>query len=80
MREYIELGPAPAEENCKQVGRDAPDEIRAECRRYVELLKRKFPIPEGADAYFSVKSFSHDFGSYPEAVVSFNGNRRRDQV
>lgn len=68
MRDWIELGPTPMGEECTQVGTDAyPEQSLAECRRYRELLERKFP-----KATFGIKTFPHDFGSYREVVVYFD--------
>ena len=72
--EYIELGSAPAEENCVSVTRDGDymPAMREECRRYKAMLESLFPIPEEVNAYFSIKSFPHDFGSYLEVILKFD--------
>jgi hypothetical protein len=70
-RDYIGIGPAPAEEECAQVG--SPDyarRARAECRRFIELLRRTFgEEPEGAQ--LMIKSNPHDFGAYYEVVCYY---------
>jgi hypothetical protein len=73
MSTYIELGPVPPEEECQQVGTADYDPAKAlaECRRYAEMLRRRFPkAPEGIE--FRVRSFPHDFGLYNEVVVCYD--------
>lgn len=71
MREFIELGATPAAESCAQVGDPNYDEkARAEGERYIQLLIKKFPPPEGV--HFRLKRFPHDFGGYYEVVVAFS--------
>ena len=72
MRDYIEIGSAPAEEECVQVNKEGNyhKAMREECLRFIELLRRTFgPEPEGAR--LSVKSNPHDFGTYYEVVCYF---------
>lgn len=73
MRDYMELGSAPADEECVQVaeGVDYSGPMRAECKRYVALLDQVMPEPPGC-CYFGVKSFDHDFGRYYEVVIWFD--------
>lgn len=73
-RDFIELGPAPCDEDCAQVGDpDYPERSRAECRRYIALLTAVMgEPPEGA--WFSIKSSSHDFGTYREVVCYFDSD------
>lgn len=74
MRDYIELGSAPIEEDCIQVSSSKPyfEEMRDECRRYKELLNKVCPIPKSTKAYYSIKFFSHDFGGYLEVCIFFD--------
>jgi hypothetical protein len=44
---------------------------RAECRRFIKLLRDTFG-PEPAGAYLQAKAFPHDFGAYCEVVCHFN--------
>jgi hypothetical protein len=76
MYDYIALGPTPCDEECAQVGDDDYYvKSREECRRYKELLLKLFgEPPEGAS--IRSKSFSHDFGSYSEVIVSFQVNNQ----
>ena len=72
MENYFTLGPTPRDETCAYVGEDdyAP-RARKECRRFIELLRKKFgPEPEGAR--LAVQSFPHDFGTYYEVVIHFD--------
>ena len=74
MRDYINIGSAPVEEQCAQVGRDNYRAMaRLECRAFKEQLERKFP-----DGEFGIKSFPHDFGTYFEVVAYFEDEVDRD--
>jgi hypothetical protein len=74
MQDVNWLGPCPAEEDAVQVG--SPDyarDARAQCRRYIEAL-RKICGPEPEGARLTIKSQPHDFGSYLEVAVEFDGS------
>jgi len=74
MKDYFSLGPAPASEDCVQVGE--PDyQMRAlkECIRYRNLLRQLYP-----EARFRVKRFPHDFGPYFEVVVEFDDSNDQE--
>ena len=66
--DYINIGPCPPDEDCAQI--NTPDYYkvaRAECQRYIELLRKHLGYePEGAR--LSIKRFTHDFGDYYEVV------------
>ena len=72
MRDCIDLGPAPSEEDCAQVGReDYPERARRECRAYLSQLRRLLgDEPDGAR--LSVNSNPHDFGSYLSVVCHYD--------
>ncbi len=72
MENYVALAPAPIEEHCVCVGEeDYMPRARAECERFIALLRKKFgPEPEGAR--LAVTSFPHDFGDYLEVICSFD--------
>ena len=72
MENYLVLAPAPTEEDCAQVGTaDYVARARAECRRFIALLRKTFgPEPEGGR--LAVKSFPHDFGDYLEVICYFD--------
>jgi len=64
MPSYLALAPAPVEEDCAQVGTaDYTIQARAECRRFITLLRTKFG-PEPVGARLAIKTFAHDFGDY----------------
>ena len=72
MDTYLSLAPTPIEEDCAQVGTDDyTARARAECRRFIALLRKKFG-PEPAGARLAVKTFAHDFGDYLEVVCYFD--------
>ena len=72
MRETLELGPCPHGEDCAQVGADDYyDRAKREVRAYIgQLVRVCGEPPDGVS--LRCKSFPHDFGSYMEAVVSFD--------
>jgi len=74
--QYVEIGGAPAGEQCAQLGsRDYNYSERAhlECDAFIAQLKRQFgPPPEGAR--IGTKSNAHDFGTYYEVVVYHDGS------
>jgi hypothetical protein len=72
--DMLELGSAPAEEDCVSVTdkEDYMQAMREECRRYKALLESLFPVPDNVDACFAIKSYPHDFGTYMEVVVKFD--------
>jgi hypothetical protein len=73
MRDYIEIGCVPADEDCEQVGMPTYDGRRArlECETFRDQLRRQFgDEPEGAT--LRVKSNPHDFGNYLEVACYFD--------
>ena len=72
MRDEIYLGPVPIEEDCSQVGSIGYFErSRAECKAYVNQLRRQFGEPPFGGALI-VKACPHDFGTYNEVVAVFD--------
>lgn len=72
MRDYINIGSTPPEEDCAQVGSDDyRTRALAECRRYIDVIRAKLG-PEVGSAVLSVKSFPHDFGTYYEVVCFYD--------
>jgi hypothetical protein len=68
----IDLGCAPSEEDCAQVGRDGyyPRACR-ECRAYLAQLRRLFgDEPDGAR--LAVTSNPHDFGTYLSVACRYD--------
>lgn len=74
--DYIEIGSAPYGEDCVQVDSktDYLPAMLAECKRFKEMLEKRFPIPANLEgkAWFFVKSNPHDFGSYLEVAVKYH--------
>ena len=79
MCDYIGLGSAPYMEDCVQVSdkHSYYDEMIQECRRYKKQLEEMFPIPEGVNAKFTIKTFPHDFGTYAEVCIIFDDEDER---
>lgn len=71
-RDFVYIGPSPAEEDCAQVGSDNYHELaRKECSALIAQLRRQFgQEPDGAE--LRVKRESHDFGSYLEVVCYYD--------
>jgi hypothetical protein len=68
----LEIGPAPSDEDCVQVGEeDYGRRAMDECKRFIELIREKVGVePAGARLY--VKANPHDFGTYFEVAVRFD--------
>jgi hypothetical protein len=74
MRDYLEIGSTPAEEDCEQLGPNyRPERARQECQAFIHQLRRQFG-EEPADASLRVKGSSHDFGLYLEVVCYYDPN------
>ena len=71
-QEYIELGSAPYNEDCAQVG--TPNyavNARRECQHYITAIRNYLGMePDGA--HLAVKSFPHDYGTYYETVCYYD--------
>ena len=73
MRDYVELGSAPCDEDCVQVTQEGAylTRMRAECLRYIDLIRRKLGLePEGAR--LAIRSCPHDLGTYLEVVCYYD--------
>jgi hypothetical protein len=72
MREYIEIGSSPCDEDCAQVGSENYEaRAKEECRRYIGALRATLgEEPEGA--HLQVKGNAHDFGTYYEVVCWYD--------
>ncbi len=79
MRDYINIGPTPAGEECAQVG-DSDYHKRAfkECNRFIKQLESEFGKPP-REAELNIKSFHHDFGIYHEVVCYFDTEDEESQ-
>jgi hypothetical protein len=71
MRDFLNIGSTPCNEDCAQVGaHDYTERAVPECRRFIEVIRAKLgPEPEGAR--LAVKAFPHDFGTYHEVICYF---------
>lgn len=71
MRQELELGSAPANEECAQVGKmNYQDLAKKECGVYKRQLERVFKsMPP--NTFFAIKAFQHDFGSYYEVAIFY---------
>ncbi len=73
MFDYIELGSTPYGESCSQVGdADYYPKMRAESKRYIEQLEKRFPQLAEVRCTLRVKGFPHDFGTYHEVCICYN--------
>ncbi|MGD9613804.1 MAG: hypothetical protein AB7H90_01255 [Alphaproteobacteria bacterium] len=72
MIDKLEIGPAPALEDCESLGPNYnPERARLECRTFIGLIRRVLgPEPEGAKLV--ITSNPHDFGTYYEVAVRFD--------
>lgn len=73
QNDVISLGPGPVLEDCAQVGSpDYQDRALRECRAYIEAIRKVLgPEPEGAR--LRVNRNAHDFGTYYDCVVEYDG-------
>jgi len=71
--DHLDLGSAPSDEDCAQVGIDDNYEVRArrECRALINQLKRLCGDPPPA-ARFRIMANPHDFGTYYSVVIDFD--------
>ena len=80
MKDYLNIGPTPANEDCAQFRTAGYKEAALrECNRFIQQLRKQFGIePEGAS--LKVQSFPYDgsnFGDidyYYEVVCEFDEN------
>ena len=72
MRDYIEIGPSPAGEDCAQIGDDgSTQQNRRECQAFLHQIRRQFgPEPDGAR--LSIGANQHDFGTYYEVRCHYD--------
>lgn len=73
MRDYMEIGSSPTEEDCIMVSKDVDyiPEMRRQARIFRDQLVRQFGNPP-VGASLLVKTFHHDFGPYMEVVCYFD--------
>ncbi|WP_157269112.1 hypothetical protein [Azohydromonas aeria] len=70
--EHLGVGPAPALEECAQVG-EPGYQVRSalECRVYRRMLRRLHPVPDGVAAVFVLRKLSHELGCYRELAITY---------
>jgi hypothetical protein len=72
MKDHVNIGPVPCNEDCIQVGEENYQaRSRTESLRFLKLIQEVCG-PEPENAKLVIKSFPHDFGSYIEVCVEFN--------
>jgi len=74
-RDYIDIGPAPCEEYCQQVGMPSYNSrfSRMECIALINQIRRVIGYePDGAR--LTIKSHPHDFGTYSDVVCYYDTN------
>ena len=80
-RDYINIGPAPCDESCAQVGVGYyyyTARSLIEGRAFINQLRRVLgPEPEGAE--LRTKLFPHDSGSYREVVCYYDTTLPKSQ-
>lgn len=72
--ETVEIGGAPYEADCAQIGEKFPDGPRLnrlECSAYIEALRRVHG-QEPAGSELRTKSNAHEFGTYREVVYRYD--------
>lgn len=75
MKDYLYLGPTPADESCVQVGdSDYKEKSTIEMDTFINQLYRHFgdEFFQDAGIYLKKKWNSHDFGTYGEVVVVYD--------
>jgi hypothetical protein len=73
MRDFINIGSTPADEDCLQVGKPECISInqKKECQAFIEAIRKKLG-QEPAGAQLTVKGFDHEFGRYFEVVCYYD--------
>ena len=73
--DHLDLGSAPAEEDCAQLGvnDDYPVRAKRECRALVNQLRRLCGEPPPG-ARFRIMANPHDFGTYYSVVIDFDAH------
>ena len=73
MKNYESLGSSPYDEDCAQVGSiDYHELSKIELHEFKRMMELINPSPEDCIAYYAVKSFPHDFGSYHELCAIYD--------
>ena len=73
MKQYMEIGSSPIEEDCAQVGAEGYyQRAEKELNCYKDQLYRQFTESVEHNISFRIKWFPHDFGTYGEVCVFWN--------
>lgn len=74
--ETLYLGPAPADEDCTQIKHpDYESRGRKEAQAYIAAIRKHCgPEPDGAG--LRIKREHHEFGSYLEVVLNYDGDNQ----
>lgn len=79
--DYIYLGPAPANENCAQVGEpDYRIKAKKEMNTFIDQIYRQFPEIEETSIVIRAKFFPHDYGSYGDVVVIYDADDQESTI
>ena len=73
MRDYIEIGSTPCEENCQQVPYQDHELAMREVRQFIEAIRKVVGV-EPPGAHLRVRANPHDFGTYHEVVCYYDTN------
>jgi len=71
--ESIQIGCCPYAEEAVQVDPkvDYIPAMKAELKRFKELLETMFPVPDDVNAHYKIEWQTHEFGRYGEVSVSY---------
>ncbi|SAL73145.1 hypothetical protein AWB69_08929 [Caballeronia udeis] len=70
MVESIEVGPGPCDEESADIGKaDFPERNRAECKAFINLIKRVLGEPPEGALLYTKSNHGHDYGTYREVAV-----------
>jgi hypothetical protein len=72
MRDYVDIGPVPAGEECEQLGPNYDSKkARRECQAFIRQIIRQIGLqPTGAR--LAIKANQHDYGTYHEVVCYYH--------
>lgn len=74
--DQIEIGPAPANENCEQVPYRCPPLAIAEAETFAQEIRFKLGVAPKVTRLF-VKANPHDFGTYYTVVCEYDSDNGR---
>jgi len=75
VKDFIFLGPVPANENCAQLGTENYKQIaKFECELFKSQLEEHYKNDLSSDLRFKILPQDHDFGTYYEVVLEYYAN------